>query len=304
MGRGAYDVNVAELHPFTVGGSGIAAICGLDPYVTPYAYACRLLGVSAEPEQSEAAALGLKSQGFHAELLEDAGYTVLPAPADGYTSAGYPWLHFHPDALTALDGRPAPVEMKLRGRKPDEATWLRDTVQTLVYVHGLEAEAGLLSELHGGYGFGREERIIARDDEAWTLIAERVEWFLDTVRKGKMPAPTGSDADRDALRSRFAHAEPGKAVRLTQTAWASVRRIRELDETIAAAKVARERHAQIVQAEMGEATEAVSPYDTPAARWRAVESHRLDTKALRAAHPAIAEEFTKLSTSRRFEANP
>jgi predicted phage-related endonuclease len=55
---------------------------------------------------------------------------------------------------------------------------------------------------------------------------------------------------------------------------------------------------------MGDAEELVTPFDTPAARWPTSTRTSLDTKALRAAHPSIAGEFTKATTYRTFNANP
>lgn len=54
-----------------------------------------------------------------------------------------------------------------------------------------------------------------------------------------------------------------------------------------------------LQAAMGEA-EALEFDGRTLATWRTQVSRRLDTKALRAAHPDIADQFTKASESRRF----
>ena len=137
----------------------------------------------------------------------------------------------------------------------------------------------------------------------FAVIVERCEEFLSLVRRGRCPSPDGSESAREALRSRWA-AEPGKRVRLSRAGWEHLQRVRELDETLAAAKVQRERYAQLVQDEIGDAVEAITPFDTLAARWAPVSSNRVDVKALRDAHPEIAAEFTRSTTTRRFEANP
>lgn len=289
----------------TLGGSDVPAVLGLDPFTSPYALGCRKLGLTSEPPESEAMRHGLRLQAAHAEMIEDAGYDVMPAPAAGFVHPELPWLHVHPDFLIGLDGERAPLEVKLRGNAPSEAIWQRDYLQTFVYVHTLGATRGMLSELHGGYGgFGRDECTVLADQELFDMSVDTCERFLALLAKGKLPAPSGSDSDREAIRARFAQAETGKTIRLSQAEWGHVRKIRELDEVIARAKAQRERHAEAVQEAMGDATEAISPYDTVAARWRQVTSTRTDTKALKAAHPAIAAEFAKTTTYRKFEANP
>src|SRR5205823_2096628 len=116
-------------------------------------------------------------------------------------------------------------------------------------------------------------------------------------------APDGSDSARDAIRERF-EADNGLAVRATQDVWAHQLKVRELDELSRTVKEQRARHAQVVQDFMGDATELISPYDTLGATFRAHSTTRVDLKALRAALPDVAAEFSVTSTTRRFEANP
>lgn len=298
-------MTITDLPSFTLGGSDVPAVLGLDPYLSSYALGCRKLGITDDKPMSEAMRTGLRLQVAHAQMVEDDGYQIIEAPAAGFTHPELPWLVGHPDFFVSLDGQRAPLELKLRGIAPSDALKLRDTVQALVYCELVASAAALVSTLHGGYGgVTRSEWVVEHDADLWADIVERCEAFLALLRRGKLPAPDGSDSTREALRARYGDAQPGKTVRLTQEQWKHLLRIRELDEVIARAKDQRERHAQIVQDAMADATEAISPYDTEAARWRPVHSTRLDTRALRAAHPDIAAEFSKTTTSRRFEANP
>ena len=70
-------MSVTALHPVTLGGSEVPAVLGLDPWVSPYALACRKLGVSGESRVSPAALMGNRLQAVHAELVADDGYTVM-----------------------------------------------------------------------------------------------------------------------------------------------------------------------------------------------------------------------------------
>lgn len=298
-------VSVTELHPFTLGGSTIPAVLGLDPYLTPYALGARLLDPSLAPPMNDAMRTGLRLQTAHLWLLEDDGYTVMPAPEAGFTHPELPWLVGHPDGFVALNGERAPLELKLRGLAPSDATRQRDTVQALVYAAVVGAAGAVVSTLHGGYGgIQRDQWEVEHDPELFEMIVARCESFLDLLRRGKLPAPSGSASDRDAIRRRFEHAEPGKTIRLTQDGWTAVRRIRELDETISAAKAQREKWAQRVQVEMGDATEAISPHDTAAARWRASTRTTLDGDKVKRSIPGWETTHAKTTTTRRFEANP
>ena len=314
-------MTVTALHPHTLGGSEIPAVLGLDPYVSAYALACRKLGVSGESTTSPAARMGNRLQAVHAELVADDGYTVMPAPADGIAHPDLPWLVGHPDAFVVLTApvvqrgaehqapkapvkgtvtgaastERAPLELKLRGLAPSEPMRMRDTVQALVYAELCDSSQAMVSELHGGYGgIVRDEWTVERDGELFAVIVERCEGFLSLIRRGKCPAPDGSESARDALRARYGGL-PETRVRLSRVGWEHLQRVRELDETISAAKVQRERYAQLVQDEIGDAVEAITPFDTLAARWAPVSSNRVDVKALRDALPEIANRVEALT---------
>jgi len=297
-------VTVTELQPYRLGASQVPAVLGLDPYLSPYALGVRLLE-GDHGDTSPAAAMGLALEPAHAALVEAAGYEVMPAPAAGFVHPELPWLHVHPDGIVSLDGVAGPLELKCRGNAPSEAVRVRDTVQCLVQVHTMAASSGLVSTLHGGWGgIQRDEWIVYWDGDLFALIVERLDAFLSKLRRGVLPAPDGSDSTRDSIRRRFGHAESGKAIRASQECWGWVKEIRRLREVETTAKEQRQAFEHRVQDFMGDATELVSPYDTPAARWRASERTTIDTARLKRDRPEIASEYAKTTTSRRFEANP
>jgi predicted phage-related endonuclease len=117
--------------------------------------------------------------------------------------------------------------------------------------------------------------------------------FLSQLRRGVLPAPDGSDATRDAIRQRFARAEPGTAVRATQECWGWVKRIRELREVENTAKEQRQAFEHRVQDFMGDATELISPFDTPPRGGEPVERTSIDTTRLKRDRPEIAGEYAR-----------
>ena len=70
-------MSVTPIRAFTLGGSEVPAVLGLDPWVSAYAVACRKLGVSGESTTSPAALMGNRLQAVHAELVADDGYQVM-----------------------------------------------------------------------------------------------------------------------------------------------------------------------------------------------------------------------------------
>lgn len=296
-------MTVTDLQPFTIGASIVPAILGLDPWDSAYAVGARLLDDTVN-EAGAAAQMGLSMEKAHRELVEEAGHVVAAAPESGIAHPDLPWLCVHPDAFV-FDGAGSwlPLELKCRGVAPSDAIRMRDTVQSLVQVHTMVAAQGLVSVLHGGYGgIQRDEWRVDADEELWGAIVDRCAHFLSLLRKGKLPQPDSGDATRDAIRERYARADPGRTVRATQEVWGWVKRIRELHEVEKTAHEQRQGYEHRVQDFMGDATELISPYDTPAARWRPVESTRVDTTRLKRDRPEIAGEYARTTTTRRFEA--
>lgn len=79
---------------------------------------------------------------------------------------------------------------------------------------------------------------------------------------------------------------------------AKVRELRELMALIEEAQAEAEAIRDLIKAQMGEAEEMrAGEYKIS---WKAVKSVRIDTVALKKAHPEIAEQFTKTTTTRRF----
>jgi predicted phage-related endonuclease len=292
-----------ETRRYRVGGSEAAAACGVDPFRSRIMLWAEKTG-RIERSESDAMRMGKLLQPIVAQLVEGEGYDVMPAPDDGITRG---FMVGHPDAFTAIDSKRAPLEIKTRGSgwKDDTKALAAAIMQAQQYIELTGADAALLAVLHGGYGgLALDLRIVRRDDKLIALMVEMEREFVELVRSDTPPDPDGSDSARDAVRAMAGDAAAGKVARATPEIWRLVRTIRECDERIAAIKAQREQAAQTVQVFMGDAEELVTPFDTPAARWPTSTRTSVDTKALRAAHPSIAGEFTKTTTYRTFNANP
>lgn len=296
-------MNVVPLRkPVTLGSSEIPAVLGLDPFVSPYALACRKLGVTSEPEPSDAARLGLILQLAHLDALRSDGYDVREAADVELTHPELDWMVGHPDGVLVRPDEVIPVELKARGVAPTEQLRMRDTVQALIYAELAESSQALVSELCGGYGgFHREEWLVDRDADVFTSIVAACEAFLATVARGKAPKPDGSESAREALRARYGGIV-GLAHTLSEAGMESLRKFREWDYTEKQAKGRKEAYAQLVQDEMGDATVALSPAGLEVARFGVVSSTRTDTKRLARDHPDLTAEYQTTTTYRRFEA--
>lgn len=296
-------VNLAERRQ-SIGGSEAASACGLDPFRSRVMlwleklYPERVPAVSER--NAEAMLFGnLLEPVVYAEL-ERRGFELMPAPAEGFRSG---WLEGHPDGFVALDGEAGIVEIKTAGQWAAQA-WHEDAGAPLPYLMQLHhyfaltgRSVGLLACLVGGQRL--ELRTVERDDAVIARMLELEGEFVDYLTRGELPPPNGSDDAGNALRALYPEGTGG-VVRLDKAHWQIKRELdglREQEEAIKRQKAEKE---QQLKAFMGEAAEAISPFDTPACRWTSYERTALDSKALKAARPEVYSEFATTKTLRRF----
>jgi predicted phage-related endonuclease len=258
----------------------------------------------ARAEKTEAMRWGLLLEPVIKAELQERGYVVSPAPADGFTDEARPWLVGHPDGFTELDGWPAVLEVKTAGWWFGRE-WREDTGAPLAYVlqcqHYLEltgCSAALLAGLVGGQRL--ELRIVNRDNEAIGRMLELEAAFLEYVKRDEPPPPDGSESAKEALAAIYPHSNEAETVRLDRDGWRdyqTLKRRREQRDVIDRQVAKLE---QRLKARMGDAATAISPNDEVAARWTSYERTGLDTKALRRALPSVAAEYETTQTLRRF----
>ncbi len=281
----------------TVGGSECAAAAGVHPYTSRVMLWLRRTGRVEQPE-TEAMRWGTRIEPLVLAALEEEGYELLPAPADGFRRD---WQAGHPDAFCRLGERErAVVEVKTTGQwaHRDGSVPVQYQAQCQWYMHLCDLDLALLAVLVGGQRLEVVE--LRRDQRAIDLLLELCDEWRGYVQRDQPPPPDGSASAREALQALYPQAAAGRRVRLLGDDWQALRELRELraqrdvlDEQIA------ERE-QRVKAAMGEAEVALSPSDVEVARWSQVMQRRLDTRALRAAHTTIADEYTIETTTRRF----
>ena len=285
-----------------IGGSEAAAACGVDPFRSRLMLWWEKVNRVARYE-TEAMMLGTLLQGRIAEIAVMHGYEVLPAPAEGFTHRAEDWMICHPDGFTSLDDLMAVVEIKTRG-----TGWSSDDEHELFpYImqlqHGMAVTAcaaGVLLVLHGGHGGLRlETRVVERDDALIEQMMTLEHEIVEAVRVASPPEPRGAKSDSDAIKAMHP-ASDGSTIRLNKATMELVKEARGLHEQRDVIDRQYKEHVQKIQLAMGDAEHAISPFDTPAARWPTVNATRLDTSALKAARPDVYSEFAVSKPTRRF----
>lgn len=299
-----------------IGGSDAAAILGLDPFKTPLAVYLDKRGELPDDEAGEAAEWGNRLEPVVAEAAQDRINT-------DRAQAGLPPIKFrrrnailqHPDPVlsfmlanidregTGHENGPGIFEAKTTGYWPARA-WEDggDTLPDRYHIQ-LQHYLAVTGRRHGWIGvLIAGQRLVVepveRDQALIDALVEIETAFWQRVQEGNPPPASADDDDR--VKALYPDAKPGSVMRLPSDA---VDLIDEWRAAKAAEKAAGERvkrcDAQIRQL-LGDHEAGLLPgSNEPAVRLPVITANRIDSKALRADHPAIAEQYSKPSTYRR-----
>ena len=287
---------------YRLGGSTIAAAVGIDPYMSRLRLGAQLLGMIDRQPASEAMLMGLFLEPVVRQIAEGKGYAVVPAPDENLTHPEHAWAVGRPDGYTVVDGYRAIAETKTtgeymrRGLNGEAPVHHQAQAQWYMMLTGLKRAAILT--LVGGQRFEVHE--LHRNDDAIAALLAGGSEFLSLVRRGKLAETDGHKDEKGALLELFPGATEEKVYRLSSSEWDALRQLRERREQLAVVKGQVEALENAVKLAIGTAERAISPHDTDAVRWANVQSNRLDTAALKAAHPDLYAEFSRPTTTRRF----
>jgi len=283
-----------------IGGSDAGAILGLNPYKPAFDVWRSKVEPPSEDAPSEAAHWGNLLEPVVAdEFARQTGFKVRPLEAI-LVRPDMPWMGANVDRLMRSPDGTGILEIKtaspFRSKEWDGENMPPEyycQVQHYLAVTGYSY--AYIAVLIGGQRFSF--RRLDRDEDLIRNLIKVEADFWTAVELGEPPVLDGSQAAADYLRSRFPRAR-AEAVSLPPEAEALAREYLEAD---AEAKVAEKRAnaaANELKALLGEAERGTA--GSFEIGWRNVTQERLDTKALREAHPEIAEEFTRESTYRKF----
>lgn len=295
-------MTVAPLHPFTIGGSTIAAAAGIDPYLSPTALYLRMTGAIPEPEENGHTRIGKALEPVIIELLREDGRTI-DYPLDGAFRTIVPaWLKGHPDAIGIAQDRYV-IECKstggwaLRSWDGDEppVTW---QAQVQTYMHLTGTERAVIAALVDGTTLRVVE--VARDDRAIAVLLAKAEEFYGYLCRGEPPPPDAWAATREALHAMYDHATPGRKVRASRKVRETVEEMRRLRASLDAHTAQYEERRRAIEATMGDAELLLDHADSPLVKWTNTSRTSLDTKRLKAELPAVYAKYATTTETRRF----
>lgn len=293
-----------------IGGTDIAAIVGVSKWATPLSVYLDKIGEGQKQAETLAMRRGKWMERFisrefvreHPELVVD----LHPEPIVRH-DWGFPagasldgWVRRRRGIVTVAIFE-AKTASAFRARDWDEAAGdLPDAyyVQCLWYLAVTDMP---LAYAVADVGDAQRVRIvpIERDEETIAaLIRAGREFWTGHVEPRIAPLPTGTDRDSQIVAAMYPRSRPDVEIVLPdETAvLASVAAQAAAEEKAAAERKAEAQNR--LKAAMGEAEAAMA--GTYKLTWKTQTRTTLDSKALRAAHPAIAGEFERTAETRVF----
>lgn len=283
-----------------VGASDVAAILGISPFASPWSVWAEKVGLIGEQEANEAMEAGhwlelavgpwfAHKTGLYVTgeqmRCEAATNSVHRCTLDGYVGEG---------AEVSIDAALGGLEIKFEafGRRWDEIP-AHYQAQGQWQMHVTDLERVWFAVLRGRTLDIHE---LVRDQDDIDFMVDAVDRFwADHVVAGTPPATDGHDATLRAIAEVYPEATPD-AVEIDDIAEV----VAQLEEAKAAKKAAEADEAAAkaaLQARLGTHEEGTVAGQRVVS-WRPQSRSGIDTKALTAAHPDIAEQFATTSEFR------
>lgn len=281
-----------------IGGSDVAAICGLNPWRSALSVYLEKTGQIDGVEENEAMRWGTILEPIIAKEFEER--TGLKVRNNNYILQ-HPE---HPFMLANLDreivGEKAGLEIKttsaFNGGKMHKDIPDYYYLQCLHYMAVTGYDRWHLAILVGGNQL--HIHTIERDDEdIKNLIKIESDFWNNYIVAGVMPEATAQDTD--TVKALYKDIDESKEVFLPADAMSHIQQFKGAQELIKTGERLKDEAVNNIKLLMGDAGTAI--YDTFKITNKVISSDRFDTKGFRKAHGDLADKFTQTSTYTRFD---
>ena len=153
-----------------------------------------------------------------------------------------------------------------------------------------------IAVLIGGNTF--KWRFVERDEELISMLIELEAAFWNHVQDCTPPPLDGSDASAKFLADRFHDSIPKSHITLPDTAADLLAQYDEACEQLEIVTERKQKAENLLKEMMGE--NEVGTIGDRIVTWKSVSQERLDSKTLKAEHPALCKKYTNKTSYRRF----
>ena len=284
-----------------IGGSDASVVCGISRYKSPVELWLDKTGQLPYQETGEAAYWGTqlealvrveftKRTGIEVEhkgvLLQSEEYPFMLANLDGTCE--------HPDYGTCIFE--AKTASAYKAGEWDDAIPDEYQLQIQHYMAVTGYKAAYIAVLIGGNTF--RWKLVERDEELISMLVELETNFWNHVQMNTPPAMDGSAASAKFLSERFPDSVPKSQITLPDTAADLIQQYDAACEQLEAITEQKQEAENKLKELLGE--NEVGRAGDRIIVWKSVSQERLDSKTLKAEHPALYQKYANKTSYRRF----
>jgi len=291
-----------EYRRLGIGGSDASVVCGINQYKSPVELYMDKIGMSFNQEAGEAAYWGTRLESLvREEFTLRTGIEVIPVNQILQSEA-------YPHMLANLDGSidhpeygPCIFEAKTAGAYLS-GKWEGDSIpdeyflQIQHYMAVTGYNGAYIAVLIGGSMF--KWKFIERDEELIAYLIKLEGEFWGHVQAGVPPSLDGSNASTEFLNMKFPDSIPLSKTELPPSALALISLYNDASIMINQYTEQKQEAENLIKQMLGE-HEAGTISDR-VITWKTVTQERLDSKTLKAEHPALYKKYANKTSHRRF----
>ena len=290
-----------ELRKQGIGGSDASVVCGISRYKSPVELWMNKTGQLPDQEAGEAAYWGTQLEPFvRAEFTKRTGIEVRTVN-QLLQSEEYPFMLANLDGICEVPDIGTCVFEAKTASAYKAGEW-EDTIpdEYMLQVQHYMAVTGYagtyIAVLLGGNTF--KWKFVERDEELISMLIELESAFWDHVQDRTPPSLDGSNASAKFLADRFCDSIPQSHITLPDTAVTLLAQYDEACEELEAVTERKQRAENLLKEMMGE--NEVGTAGDRIVTWKTMSQERLDSKTLKAEHPALCKKYTNKTSYRRF----
>lgn len=290
-----------ELRKRGIGGSDASVVCGVSRYKSPVELWMEKTDQLHPQEAGEAAYWGTQLEAMvRAEFTKRTGIKVehkgvlLQSEKHPFMLANLDGTCEHPDYGTCIFE--AKTASAYKAGEWDDAIPDEYMCQIQHYMAVTGYKAAYIAVLIGGNTF--RWKLVERDEELIAMLIELETDFWDHVQTNTPPAMDGSDASAQFLSQRFPDSVPKSQIALPDTAADLIKQYDTACELLEAITEQKQEAENKLKEMMGE--NEVGTAGSSVITWKSIIQERLDSKTLKAEHPALYQKYVNKTSYRRF----
>lgn len=284
-----------------IGGSDASVVCGINRYKSPVELWLEKTDQISGQEAGEAAYWGTQLEALvRQEFSKRTGIEVKEVHQLLQSET-------HPFMLANLDGMCVTPDYGECGFEAKTASAYKageweDTIpdeyqlQIQHYMAVTGFKGFYIAVLIGGNTF--RWKFVERDEELISMLIELETDFWHHVEDKTPPVLDGSESATKFLAERFPNSIPASRITLPEDAEELIKQYQSACEQLELVTVQKQESENLLKQMMGENEIGITT--SHIVTWKTVTQERLDSKTLKAEHPALFKKFSNTSSYRRF----